>query len=345
MKCQFCGSKNDIEHHLSKRSGEVQVLCERCHRYVHIQEMGGANVGKDVGLHRVRFKLGRKMTVTFPTRIVSAMQIATSVGLEWSLTDFVRNSVAFRLKYEFPQIYEDLRKNQLEENDFSIYNPMRCSCCGAFGHLIEHHVSYDPEIIEILCWGCHTKIHGRIKHKSLPARPVSTFAESIEEAKVSYDIRKIYCSGHRGRSYCASLPPDWWHEWWDEPKIGKSAQVTFLYTKDFGAIISPNVGDEKRLEIENVLKGFESKIKHSSRTLYPSGEEGRTKVISFPLEWIRESEIKSGSELHVLWVKDLVVIMTPNIDAKKRDEVEKEMEKLYERICKNELLEVRPKVR
>jgi len=86
-------------------------------------------------------------------------------------------------------------------------------------------------------------------------------------------------------------------------------------------------------------------VRHDTRNLCSSGVEGYTKVMSFPPDWIKESHLKSGSELHVFWIKDLIVIMTPNIDAKKRDEVEKEMEKLYERICKNELLEVRPKVR
>jgi len=35
----------------------------------------------------------------------------------------------------------------------------KCIICGSTKDLVKHHVSYDPEIIDILCRKCHTSLH------------------------------------------------------------------------------------------------------------------------------------------------------------------------------------------
>jgi len=35
----------------------------------------------------------------------------------------------------------------------------KCSVCGSTEDLVRHHVSYDPEIIDILCRKCHSSLH------------------------------------------------------------------------------------------------------------------------------------------------------------------------------------------
>ena len=35
----------------------------------------------------------------------------------------------------------------------------KCNECGDDVNLIDHHVSYDPEIIKVLCRSCHIKFH------------------------------------------------------------------------------------------------------------------------------------------------------------------------------------------
>ncbi len=36
---------------------------------------------------------------------------------------------------------------------------MECQGCGATNHLVKHHVTYVPELIQILCRECHKKVH------------------------------------------------------------------------------------------------------------------------------------------------------------------------------------------
>lgn len=42
-----------------------------------------------------------------------------------------------------------------------------CEVCGTRDKLVRHHISYQPEIIQILCRRCHRVIHG----KTHPLRP------------------------------------------------------------------------------------------------------------------------------------------------------------------------------
>lgn len=36
---------------------------------------------------------------------------------------------------------------------------MKCEICGRMKNLVHHHVSYEPEAIQMLCRRCHLKIH------------------------------------------------------------------------------------------------------------------------------------------------------------------------------------------
>lgn len=60
---------------------------------------------------------------------------------------------------------------------------MKCELCGATKSLIHHHVSYDPEIIQILCRSCHHKVHW--KNGNARVRP-SGFRSSLYNDTACY---------------------------------------------------------------------------------------------------------------------------------------------------------------
>ena len=41
---------------------------------------------------------------------------------------------------------------------------MNCELCGRgedrIKRFIKHHLSYEPEVLATLCWGCHARLHG-----------------------------------------------------------------------------------------------------------------------------------------------------------------------------------------
>ena len=44
-----------------------------------------------------------------------------------------------------------------------------CERCGATENLVHHHVSYEPEVIQILCLTCHGRLHS---FGGIPKRPI-----------------------------------------------------------------------------------------------------------------------------------------------------------------------------
>ena len=51
----------------------------------------------------------------------------------------------------------------------------KCSICGSTEDLVRHHVSYDPEIIDILCRRCHSSLHAkRYWRTGTPYKPPSS---------------------------------------------------------------------------------------------------------------------------------------------------------------------------
>ena len=42
----------------------------------------------------------------------------------------------------------------------------KCDICGTTEDLQNHHISYEPEIIQVLCVGCHEELHGHGVGKS-----------------------------------------------------------------------------------------------------------------------------------------------------------------------------------
>jgi len=36
---------------------------------------------------------------------------------------------------------------------------MKCEICSSPRFLVKHHISYEPEVIQILCRSCHSKLH------------------------------------------------------------------------------------------------------------------------------------------------------------------------------------------
>jgi hypothetical protein len=51
-------------------------------------------------------------------------------------------------------------------------NQLSCVKCGSTKNPVFHHISYNPETIEILCSSCHQKVHGT-KKKVRPEHFVS----------------------------------------------------------------------------------------------------------------------------------------------------------------------------
>jgi hypothetical protein len=47
------------------------------------------------------------------------------------------------------------------ERETHIGSKDKCNECGVVEQLVEHHISYEPEIFKILCLSCHLKFHKR----------------------------------------------------------------------------------------------------------------------------------------------------------------------------------------
>jgi hypothetical protein len=48
-----------------------------------------------------------------------------------------------------------------------------CNSCGSIKNLVYHHISYEPEQIEVLCRKCHGVEHSQLKGKVRPENFVS----------------------------------------------------------------------------------------------------------------------------------------------------------------------------
>lgn len=47
-------------------------------------------------------------------------------------------------------------------NELQVFIPCaECEICGSTKDLVRHHIRYNPEIIQVLCRSCHTKIHNK----------------------------------------------------------------------------------------------------------------------------------------------------------------------------------------
>jgi hypothetical protein len=60
-----------------------------------------------------------------------------------------------------------------------------CNRCGSTRSLVYHHITYEPEKVEVVCSSCHRQEHG--KHKVRPENFVSKVVIEYQGTKVYLD--------------------------------------------------------------------------------------------------------------------------------------------------------------
>jgi hypothetical protein len=50
-----------------------------------------------------------------------------------------------------------------------------------------------------------------------------------------------------------------------------------------------------------------------------------------PFEWIRENNIQNSTDVHLLWIRDMLIIISPDLNLNERTEIEKMLEEYVER--------------
>lgn len=112
---------------------------------------------------------------------------------------------AFSKKYELTLthaerillVWEGKKKNTsswrfiTKINDGKKYiNKNKCYFCPSKKKLLEHHISYNPEIIALVCYSCHTKIHNilKIQHnlEKTRARYISNLDKKIQDLQKTH---------------------------------------------------------------------------------------------------------------------------------------------------------------
>ncbi len=78
----------------------------------------------------------------------------------------------------------------------------KCETCGSIKNIINHHTSYEPEIIIPLCHSCHTKIHvkNRVKKEYTSntlsiTRTGTTYIPKLMRHQLKYPKEIAYVEG------------------------------------------------------------------------------------------------------------------------------------------------------
>lgn len=85
----------------------------------------------------------------------------------------------------------------------------RCSNCGSKDNVVEHHLSYDPEITVPLCQSCHLKVH----YSKEPAKVY----QKVSRKSTSSAGKGVYLGDH----LVGSITPDGDHVYCDLCLFGR----------------------------------------------------------------------------------------------------------------------------